>query len=1056
MLIFELLLSTSFILLETSIAETQQNNPEPIISIVYPYNNEYLPPGLRSVIVIIKTDVDADCQFSKTEFMYGNGINFTSGQGSLIHSFEILNLDDNSEYLFYYKSKNIQTNTVNTMSVIHRFSVYNNSIKLKIISNSVRVSVSHSGNTISNLLDNIPTSSFTTNDCLIWSNSNYLRIILSLPDKGNFELSKEQVSYFRFRSNNLSQCPNKYDILANDKIILTDCLITPLSTNMWVNIDLPDTFLTKFEMRIKGVQGLGAQKVSISDIEIFSTEMESYINQIPENGYLGISPWWNNLQWAYSLHVDDVTDVNKVIKEFGGIMPLTLQIMESDVKYGNINSVIKAGHEYGSHGIEHLDTSKFSYSQAINWLNLSKNYIEKMIMNTSRWSDNTVISFAYPFSNTNFYVTEAAYDVGFRISGQINNNEGKNTCWDGWDDGINYPRDEKDWMQIHRSLGTVKEGSQQFNDNSFIEKWKWIRDNGYFGDAMIHQGEIIEPFFKDFIINDKVGWRATWGEIRAYYYYSKHTTVNYNSSSNPIDKYIFDINIIDDNRISKWRVPITFIFNLSQLYLSENFIKSYLENDLNLKDIKNVQNMCEGYHIDRDILYLSLVKKSGNNIILLKQNVPRIIEVYPENNTIGIPLNDSIIVRFDTPINPTTFTFKCTPDPGNWSIFWYDNDTTVNLAHKPFMDSYKYNFEIKTVNNKEGNGLTRGIIPNPWAFTTIDCTSPYILKFYPENKAIDVLPNASIKVTFNEIMKPESIQLTCSPDPGNWTIFWSEIYKNVIFHHKDFTEKVSYTFKILNAEDLSGNKLIIDPESSTRIFQVKDTTAPRIITIFPENNSVDIPLTGNIKITFSEPMDITSIEYTIDPNPGNLSIKWSNNHTIITFSHDPFDKSKSYIFSILDARDLAGNELVRNMDQNIIEFTTISNTPPKITTKPITDGYVGKQYGYDVNAIDSDNKELRYYFDTNPEGMVIDPVSGIILWMPKINQIGENYVILIVSDNEDIVYQNFSIKVTLIENEDPVKNENPNNESPDNYNICRIFPIFFIIIIIAMIMKIRN
>jgi peptidoglycan/xylan/chitin deacetylase (PgdA/CDA1 family) len=595
------------------------------ISINFPFEGMYFPLNQRTILINISTDRNASCQYSTSDFNYGEGINFTYGQDTKYHSF-VLDVNVGDIFTLYYRSKDTLTGVPSTSSTIHRFGVYGK----KILTNSMRISVSEAYDTTlnahqRNLLDNMPTTHYTTSASKVWSDTNTLTITFKLPDKNGYTTTNYAVSHFRFRCNNLDRAPNKYDVRADNTLILSDETITPSIADQWVIVDLPDTNLTyaggTIKWIIKGVQGSSAQKVSISDVEIFSTENLNYVIQTEQTGYVGISRWWNNLQWAYSLHVDDVDDADYTVNKFGSVMPLTMQIWRDITPdFGNEASIINAGHEYGSHGYSHSRTADYSYASGRSWLLNSRNFIESSTTNTSRWGD-SVLSLAYPYSDTNFHVSEAAYDIGFRISGQINSltGTGTTTSWRGYFNGTNTTRDEQDWMHIFRSLGSAKTTAGQFTDGSFELRWNWTRDNGFFGDAMLHQTEDMHANYQSYVENDTTGWRCTWGEARAYYYYTQHTVVTYNSTTSNSSNKVYDIHINYENTQDQariWNVPVTYGFNITDLGLNKAGLITYLENTLNLSNLSGNQSMGEGYYFENDILYLSIIREDGEQIIL--------------------------------------------------------------------------------------------------------------------------------------------------------------------------------------------------------------------------------------------------------------------------------------------------------------------------------------------------------------------------------------------------------------------------------------------------------
>ena len=92
-------------------------------------------------------------------------------------------------------------------------------------------------------------------------------------------------------------------------------------------------------------------------------------------------------------------------------------------------------------------------------------------------------------------------------------------------------------------------------------------------------------------------------------------------------------------------------------------------------------------------------------------------------------------------------------------------------------------------------------------------------------------------------------------------------------------------------------------------------------------------------------------------------------------------------------------------------ITPEPNNEPTITSTPITTASVGVIYTYDVNATDSDEDTLTYTLTNPPEGMTINPSTGLISWTPTEDDV---YSITIkVSDGKSTDTQSFTITVSL-------------------------------------------
>ena len=74
------------------------------------------------------------------------------------------------------------------------------------------------------------------------------------------------------------------------------------------------------------------------------------------------------------------------------------------------------------------------------------------------------------------------------------------------------------------------------------------------------------------------------------------------------------------------------------------------------------------------------------------------------------------------------------------------------------------------------------------------------------------------------------------------------------------------------------------------------------------------------------------------------------------------------------------------------------DSPPVITSAPVTGAIVTKPYRYLVDAEDPDEGDtLTFLLDKAPEGMAIHPTTGEITWTPETNQATTHTVRLRVS-----------------------------------------------------------
>lgn len=98
-------------------------------------------------------------------------------------------------------------------------------------------------------------------------------------------------------------------------------------------------------------------------------------------------------------------------------------------------------------------------------------------------------------------------------------------------------------------------------------------------------------------------------------------------------------------------------------------------------------------------------------------------------------------------------------------------------------------------------------------------------------------------------------------------------------------------------------------------------------------------------------------------------------------------------------------------NQSFVILVVDGNSKPVINSTPVTEAKVNQLYKYDVDAYDVDNDSLRYYLTQWPRRMVINRHTGFIKWRPRPWQIGNNTVVVGVSDGISNDSQEFVINV---------------------------------------------
>lgn len=150
---------------------------------------------------------------------------------------------------------------------------------------------------------------------------------------------------------------------------------------------------------------------------------------------------------------------------------------------------------------------------------------------------------------------------------------------------------------------------------------------------------------------------------------------------------------------------------------------------------------------------------------------PVVTIVDPANNGTGVHLLAPIFVSFSKPMDTTTVTYSCNPDPAGWSRTWSADLATMTLNHSAFDYSTTYALTVTAGSSLDGYAMAAGTASNPFSFTSwnpgsviqdqmgtgIDVNLSQIFEDYPDFSSymaddIDVAGFDSVTVSTVEII----------------------------------------------------------------------------------------------------------------------------------------------------------------------------------------------------------------------------------------------------------------------------------------------------------------
>jgi len=282
------------------------------------------------------------------------------------------------------------------------------------------------------------------------------------------------------------------------------------------------------------------------------------------------------------------------------------------------------------------------------------------------------------------------------------------------------------------------------------------------------------------------------------------------------------------------------------------------------------------------------------------------------------------------------------------------------------------------IQDLSGNPLRE---PLQWTFnTTKEKTPPQIVSTSPAANADDVSINATIKVTFSEEMDVDSLRTGVvvhdsldNPVIGNITpsLDGMSVSFDPLF---SFGYGQRYTVTVLQTvKDLAGNNLLAEHNFgfTVQLEQIK----PRVVNVEPLNQAQFVNRNTRVSVTFSEPMNSTSLATTVVITDPALEVVPTtpaynaDNYTLLLRPDTPLSYQTLYTITVKqDAQDLAGNFLDREY-QTVFTTERLPQQPPRITKRvPGEDEfewYEGISITFSVEADDPNGDILVYAWEVN-------------------------------------------------------------------------------------------
>ena len=347
-----------------------------------------------------------------------------------------------------------------------------------------------------------------------------------------------------------------------------------------------------------------------------------------------------------------------------------------------------------------------------------------------------------------------------------------------------------------------------------------------------------------------------------------------------------------------------------------------------------------------------LAFSTGDNV------APTIISTVPADLATNVSPSVVVSATFSEPMNPstintTTFTLRVTATgaavPGVVAYNGATNTATFTPS-STLAGNTTYTATVTTgAQDLAGNPLAAS---RSWTFITADTTPPSVTAVSPPNSATGVATTTAVSVTFSEPIDP----LTLTPATFNLrntatdALVPGAISYNPATNIATFTPTgplangTNYTVTVTTGvRDVGGNALPANFTSNFTTVLAADVIAPTVVSVVPSNGVSNVATNTQVTVTFSEPMNPTTINSTnvqLTVTTGGavvfatVTYNAATNAAVITPT-SPLANGTAYTVRVTTGvRDVAGNPLAAQFTST---FTTVADTtsPTVVATTPV-------------------------------------------------------------------------------------------------------------------------
>jgi len=313
---------------------------------------------------------------------------------------------------------------------------------------------------------------------------------------------------------------------------------------------------------------------------------------------------------------------------------------------------------------------------------------------------------------------------------------------------------------------------------------------------------------------------------------------------------------------------------------------------------------------------------------------PLLVDTNPMHLTFGLPTDLHVFANFSEPMLTASVTIEASPTiTFNYPYTWSGGDSMVEAIPTALLpEGTAFQIWINGT-DLDGNPISPiGSAPNPFLFSTA-ATPPNIVSTSPAHLQQGVLNTVAIVLTFSEAMNIGTVVFEITPPVVNTTVWSGGNSVLTISHAAPFATCTWYTVHVVG-QDLSGQPLLDSPPGAgvSNPFQFRsDCPEPYVVSTVPFDGQVDVSVTADFVVEFSEAMTTGSVTITGVPSLSGVVHTWNGpTNTIDTISHAPLLACTPYTLTV-NGNDAGGMAMLAPYSW---DFITACGGPIIMTASP--------------------------------------------------------------------------------------------------------------------------